>query len=276
MVALHEKIRQARLEAGLSQKALCGDTITRNMLSLIENGNAKPSMSTLSYIAGRLGKPGAYFLDEAVMVSANQGVLFSAREAYAQKDYDRAQQLLATYAAPDAVFDDEFYLLTALTQIGLANDAIAQDKRVYALTLLDKAQEALKHTIYATDELTRRILLLRYAAKPEQASVLEPHLPDLSQELYLRAQAQLQRGEPLAAAAILDAMQSDAALWQLLRGQCALQMQKYDQAMRYYHAVEEAYPQQALSALERCYRELENFEMAYKYACKQRELQDNA
>ena len=34
------RIKQARLEAGLSQRQLCGDTITRNMLSLIENGTA--------------------------------------------------------------------------------------------------------------------------------------------------------------------------------------------------------------------------------------------
>ena len=35
---LGEKLRLARLEAGLSQRALCGDEITRNMLSRIENG----------------------------------------------------------------------------------------------------------------------------------------------------------------------------------------------------------------------------------------------
>ena len=44
---LGEKIRQARLDAGMSQRQLCGDEITRNMLSLIENGSAKPSMKTL-------------------------------------------------------------------------------------------------------------------------------------------------------------------------------------------------------------------------------------
>ena len=32
---LGEKLKAARLEAGLSQKALCGDTVTRNMLSQI-------------------------------------------------------------------------------------------------------------------------------------------------------------------------------------------------------------------------------------------------
>ena len=32
---LGEKLLQARQEAGLSQRQLCGDVITRNMLSLI-------------------------------------------------------------------------------------------------------------------------------------------------------------------------------------------------------------------------------------------------
>ena len=41
---LGEKLRLTRLEAGLSQRALCGDEITRNMLSRIENGAARPSM----------------------------------------------------------------------------------------------------------------------------------------------------------------------------------------------------------------------------------------
>ena len=33
---LGEKLKQARLETGLSQRQLCGEEITRNMLSLIE------------------------------------------------------------------------------------------------------------------------------------------------------------------------------------------------------------------------------------------------
>ena len=48
---LGEKLRLARQEAGLSQRQLCGDVITRNMLSQIENGSAKPSMETLRYSA---------------------------------------------------------------------------------------------------------------------------------------------------------------------------------------------------------------------------------
>ncbi len=74
---LGEKIRRARLEAGLSQRQLCGEEITRNMLSLIENGAAKPSMKTLAYLAEQLDKPLSFFLDEAA--PENDRILESAR-----------------------------------------------------------------------------------------------------------------------------------------------------------------------------------------------------
>ena len=61
---LGEKIRRARLAAGLSQRQLAGDEITRNMLSLIENGTAKPSVKTLRYLSARLEKPLSYFLED--------------------------------------------------------------------------------------------------------------------------------------------------------------------------------------------------------------------
>ena len=60
-MGLGEKLRLARQEAGLSQRALCGGEITRNMLSQIEHGTARPSMKTLQYLATRLGKPVSTF-----------------------------------------------------------------------------------------------------------------------------------------------------------------------------------------------------------------------
>ena len=71
-------LKQARLEAGLSQRQLCGEEITRNMLSRIENGSARPSMGTLRYLAARLGKPVSFFLGEAA-VSPNGACLTRAR-----------------------------------------------------------------------------------------------------------------------------------------------------------------------------------------------------
>ena len=61
---LGEKIRARRAELGLTQAALCGETVTRNMLSQIEGGKASPSLATLRFLAERLGVPIGYFFCE--------------------------------------------------------------------------------------------------------------------------------------------------------------------------------------------------------------------
>ena len=76
---LGQKLKQARLEAGLSQRQLCGDTITRNMLSQIENGTANPSDATLQALCARLGKPVSYFREE--VPSPNLSLLHQAQAA---------------------------------------------------------------------------------------------------------------------------------------------------------------------------------------------------
>lgn len=99
------KIRRARLEAGLSQRQLCGEEITRNMLSLIENGSAKPSMKTLGYLAEKLGKPLSWFLDENgddnAALAASAANLRRAREALADGKDVFAKELLENVTAPE-------------------------------------------------------------------------------------------------------------------------------------------------------------------------------
>ena len=136
---LGDKLRQARLEAGLSQRQLCGEEITRNMLSLIENGSAKPSMKTLQYLSSRLGKSISYFLEEPTPVSPNQDVMFTVRRQYDAGDFAGAAQTLEAYREPDAVFDREKQLLEILLYLELAEQAIRQKRELYALELLEKA-----------------------------------------------------------------------------------------------------------------------------------------
>lgn len=59
-----ERIKNLRKELKLTQSELAGNEMTKSMLSQIENGIAVPSMKNLQYLAGRLGKPISYFLDE--------------------------------------------------------------------------------------------------------------------------------------------------------------------------------------------------------------------
>ena len=131
---LGEKIRQARLEAGLSQRQLCGDVITRNMLSQIENGSARPSMDTLRYLAQQLGKPLSYFLEEEAVTSPNRVLMERLRTA-APSD---ALVLFSEYKAPDPTFDAERWLLEALTCLTLAEEAIRQARPGDAKALLER------------------------------------------------------------------------------------------------------------------------------------------
>ena len=101
---LGQRLKQARLEAGLSQRQLCEDLITRNMLSQIENGSAKPSMETLRYLATQLGKPISFFLEEAAS-SPNQTKLQTAREAWSQGDPAAAIAGNRLQMANGAVYD---------------------------------------------------------------------------------------------------------------------------------------------------------------------------
>jgi len=100
---LGEKLKTARQEAGLSQRQLCGDVITRNMLSQIEHGTARPSMETLRYLASRLGKPLSWFLEEDTAVSSNQALMEQVRKA----DAGQAWLLLKTFHHPDLLLEWE-------------------------------------------------------------------------------------------------------------------------------------------------------------------------
>src|ERR671924_1779064 len=53
--AIGERIRRARLAAGLTQQQLAGDRYTKAYISALENGIARPSMAALDYLAPRLG-----------------------------------------------------------------------------------------------------------------------------------------------------------------------------------------------------------------------------
>ncbi len=269
---LGQRIKQARLEAGLSQRQLCGEEITRNMLSQIENGSARPSMDTLRYFAARLGKSVSFFLEEDTVTSPNQRIMVSARESFAKGEYGSVRELLRQYHGPDAVFDPEKNLLESLCLTHLARNAINDGRIPFALQLLQDAEEAAKATVYDTQPSHRARQLLLARAIPERAGELLAALPPEDEELLLRAKAAMQQGKSDLAMTVLAAARNQSALeWILLSGEAAMAQGNYALALEHYRRVEESCPQQALPALERCCRELEDYKLAYYYACKQRE-----
>lgn len=261
---LGERLRQARLEAGLSQRQLCGEEITRNMLSQIENGSAKPSMKTLQFLASRLGKNVSYFLEETVTASPNQSCMTAAREAFDAGAYARVVELLTEYQAPDVLFDREKQLLWVLSHLELAERAIGEKRVLYGAELLAKASE---QTAYCSESIARRRLLLA----GRMGTRVSGALPSLDEELRLRAGEALAAGKPERAAKLLDAVEDQQQPeWNLLRGEAYLEAGAYREATQCLHRAEGAYPRETIPMLERCYRELEDFRRAYEYACKLR------
>ena len=59
---LGQRIKERRKKLGMTQAQLCGDYMTRNMLSRIETGDANPSLDTLMFISRKLKMPPSYFL----------------------------------------------------------------------------------------------------------------------------------------------------------------------------------------------------------------------
>ena len=261
---LGQRLKQARLEVGLSQRQLCGDTITRNMLSQIENGSARPSMDTLQYLATRLGKPIFYFLEEQAVTSPNQAIMEQARSAPPAE----ALVILKEYQAPDAVFDRERWLLEALACLTLAEEALMDTRTGYAATLLQQAAAAGRQTPYYTPDLERRRLLLCHKAKANSAKELISLLPDNTEELLLRAEAALMTGAFHRCGQLLDAAEQRNTAWHFLRGEAYLWEKDYEKAAGEYLLSQEN--NRTFARLEQCYRELEDYKKAYEYACKQR------
>lgn len=268
---LGQKLRLARQEAGLSQRQLCGEVITRNMLSQIENGSAKPSMETLRYLAGRLGKSVSFFLEEDAVLSPNCKVMEQAREALKKQDAAALRVALDGYQSPDDVFEEERKLLTIHCLVLEAEEAVRTGREIYAQELLDKAEELAQAALYMNGELTGKILLLKSRLKSADLEEICRRLPSLDEEVILRAKGALEAEGYVRALHLLESVEDkDGADWNFLRGELYLIEKDYMQAAKCFHQAEEVMGQAVFSKLETCYRELGDYRMAYTYACKQK------
>lgn len=268
---LGERIRQARQEKGLSQRQLCGKEITRNMLSLIENGSARPSMETLQYLARQLEKPVSWFLDEQVPVSPNLGVMTAARDAFVRKEYGDAAKVLEEFQSPDDTFEGEYRLLYALSLMGWAEQVLDQGKPLFAADLLEKAKAVGEDSPYFGEEHRRSWVLLMGRTGQVAPETLAAQLCSCDEELLLRAEAAREE-DAKRAVSLLEAVEDRGSRWQLLRGRAEMALEEYAAAAGYFQNAEPTYPKECCEALERCYRELEDYKRAYEYACKVRAL----
>ncbi len=143
------RIRELRQKKGMTQKELAGEHITRNMLSLIENGTASPSLATLCYLADKLGIPVGYFFTNTPEEERNYhkaAVMEILKQAYIEKDYEKCTELCTSL--PLSYVDDEIAMIAATSFLKNAILRAQEYALSSAFSLLYKANDFSHRTVY--------------------------------------------------------------------------------------------------------------------------------
>jgi transcriptional regulator with XRE-family HTH domain len=123
--AIGERLRQARLAAGLTQQQLAGDRYTKAYISALENGIAKPSMAALNYLAPRLGKSASEILSDPSRAWARLEADIALASGNWQAAYDGYTSLLDTTQERAARADLQTGIAEACCRLDRPAEAIA-------------------------------------------------------------------------------------------------------------------------------------------------------
>jgi transcriptional regulator with XRE-family HTH domain len=145
---LGQKIKSLRLAKGMTQAALAGTTITRNMLSQIENGVAQPSVATIVELAEKLNTPVEYFFSDSTDLDAflKIGAIARIRKLYASGDFARCIARLDALG----ISDDE-------TELLYANAYFERGRLRHKVGELSEAAEDLRRAFQLSPELEKEI-----------------------------------------------------------------------------------------------------------------------
>ena len=276
-MTLGQKIRALRKERGLTQAALAGEEITRNMLSRIESDAALPSLPTLLYLAERLSVPAGYFFSEnASLLSVKKEALFPAlKQWYSRGNYAEVVRL---YRRDFTETDDEIAYLVAQSAVECAREALHRGNMRIAADYLLLSEELSEKTIYTTPLLRALITLLRATLDNVQmprfalcASAYEALATDATWEDLYRYLSEKTENYTF----------SDELLAEHVAARATLASGKYKDALGKLKALEDKKSLPGFSVLvlfrlysdlESCYKELGDFEKAYRYASKRLSL----
>ncbi|HEU4862429.1 MAG TPA: tetratricopeptide repeat protein [Candidatus Limnocylindria bacterium] len=177
-----QRIREARLRAGLTQQQLAGERYTKAYVSALETGIARPSMVALSYLSERLGFPASHFIDEAHPAWTRLEVDMRLAAGDWQAAADGYRSLLAD-AGDEATRADLLRgLAEASARLDQGKDAIAaasEAARIYAAagreTDAALARYWLAYGLYQSDsEIDARSVLLALLDQVRSGLRVEP------------------------------------------------------------------------------------------------------
>lgn len=171
-MTLGQKIRTLRKAKNITQNALVGSEITRNMLSAIESDKALPSLQTLLFLAKELGvSPGFLLTEDATLFEEKKARVLSAlKAAYESENY---KEVIRLYEKDLAQTDDETALLLAEASAGYAMQLLHTGKLTSAEKHALNAKDFCQKTIYQTSHIEAALSLILAITRNVQAPKYE-------------------------------------------------------------------------------------------------------
>lgn len=273
---LGEKIRRRRVELGMTQAALCGDAVTRNMLSQIEGGKASPSLATLRYFAERLSVPIGYFFceEEEEFFYRKQSCFPQLCKLFCNGSY---LDCMRVFEKELGYCDNELGLMMAICAYESGKRAWNNGAMESAVGYLQSALDYCEETVYPTDSIKAGCAILIPIGLNVQAPLLEFNEHGYIDQLreagcldvycYLTEREEYTFENPfyadhLRARALMKEGDCTAALDLL----CAIEKQKGADGITAFLLF------RTYTDMEICYREIGNYEAAYRYSSKRMSL----
>ena len=292
---LGEKIKAARLERHMTQKDVVGDYITRNMLSKIENGSATPSVKTLEYLAGVLGLPAGYFMNDSNGDELTPGSVASARNHFRDGEYEGCVQVLEGLDM-EGGYKDEAMLLLARAKISLSKKAMIDGRYEEATRLAREASGAMRTPCITPQPSAPRRCCWWPGAPWSFRGISRRRWTIIRPPIRIRAWANF-TGSPWRNTTLIRAIwRMPGRKWTALpvcprppalpisccRAAWSSKDNQFDQAAKQLEKAEQLarttgsnYFMSSLYAmLEQCYREMDDFKKAYHYASMQLQIKE--
>lgn len=267
-----QKIKARRLELGYTQARVAGDRMTRNMISLIENGQCEPSLSTLSYLAEQLEIGAAYFLDEdsSSFLFDKERHIHDIRRAYKEKRFEFVLKSIEKIGQTD----DELAFLATTAAAELGHSCLKRGSLESAKVYFDRALDYADQTVYDTELIRTKLLLWSAIAK----NIQSPRLHFEQEEYENRIDTMLESEFYLYFLGNTEHEYKIPVLALHARARALMRTRSYREAVALLQEAEklakegDAYDAYVMlgvySDLELCYKDCGDFENAYRYSTR--------
>lgn len=268
---LGEKIKAARKAKGITQSQLAGDRLTRNMISRIETGTANPSLDTVKYLANNLSLPISYLLseDDDLLFYEKKEKMPVIYSAYVTKDFSYCIEKIDSLSG----LDDElaYILATSLFERGKHN--VLRGALRSAIEDFSRAEKVVALTVLNTVHISTALKMYKSIASNIQAPLLEFNEAEYIDGLYSTFDYDIYRYlvQDYEYDFKNESIKCHAAAKRLIR-----ERRYSDAVVKLLEASEKilngGYNSFIIfgiyTDLEQCYKQLFDFENAYRYASK--------